>query len=97
MLLKHTFVALRFVSQAAFERAAPLTVDPKPDVVTRVFMLWKGIDADEVGLEMWEEARQRAQEDPTRWNSVVGIDETKARDESLFRVLEWGGMDVLYR
>ena len=39
-LSKKPFVALRFLPQAAYERAAELEVEPKPDVVTRVFMLF---------------------------------------------------------
>ncbi|KAJ7452754.1 hypothetical protein B0H11DRAFT_2161447 [Mycena galericulata] len=48
--LKHTHVALRFVPQAAYEAAARLDVVPAPDVVTRVFMLFKGVSAEELGV-----------------------------------------------
>ncbi|KAJ7105039.1 hypothetical protein C8R44DRAFT_834510 [Mycena epipterygia] len=60
-IMCHTHVALRFVSQAAYERAARLEITPVPDVFTRVFM------------------------------------EQDARDAGLFRVLEWGGMEVVGR
>jgi hypothetical protein len=29
------------------------------------------------------------------WVDVVGVDPARAGDATLFRVLEWGGMDVL--
>ncbi|KAF6748214.1 hypothetical protein DFP72DRAFT_578678 [Ephemerocybe angulata] len=53
-LLKHKHVALRFLPQSAYERAAPLSVDPTPDVVARIFMLFKGIKETE--LPMWTRA-----------------------------------------
>ncbi|KAJ6470701.1 hypothetical protein DFH09DRAFT_1477427 [Mycena vulgaris] len=90
-LLKHTRVALRFVPQAAYERAARLDIVPAPDVVTRVFMLFKGVAAEDVG------AWPTGAEDPARWRAVVGVDVERAQDAGLFRVLEWGGMEVLRR
>jgi hypothetical protein len=86
-------VAFRFVSQASYERAAPLNIRPKPDVVTRVFMIFKGVEIQNIGE--WMDAAKLAEVDPDMWKAVVGIDEKSAHDESLFRVLEWGGMEVL--
>lgn len=43
-LLKHQHVALRFLPQEAYEDAAPMNVSPAPDVVTRVFMLFRGVE-----------------------------------------------------
>ncbi|KAJ6465976.1 hypothetical protein DFH09DRAFT_1486115 [Mycena vulgaris] len=90
-LLKHTRVALRFVPQAAYEHTARLDIVPAPDVVTRVFMLFKGVAAEDVG------AWPTGAEDPARWRAVVGVDVERAQDAGLFRVLEWGGMEVLRR
>ncbi|KAG1789954.1 uncharacterized protein HD556DRAFT_753610 [Suillus plorans] len=42
-ILKHEYIALRFVPQAAYERAASLCISPQPNVVTRICMLFKGI------------------------------------------------------
>jgi hypothetical protein len=36
-------IAFRFLEQAAYEQAARLDVEPKPDVVTRVFLAFKGV------------------------------------------------------
>lgn len=47
-ILKHDFVALRFLHQASYEQAAPLDVEPNPHVVTRVFMLFKRVCEDEL-------------------------------------------------
>ncbi|KAJ6495518.1 hypothetical protein DFH09DRAFT_1448658 [Mycena vulgaris] len=89
--LKHTHVALRFVPQAAYGPAARLEITPAPDVITRVFMVFKGVAADTAA-----ECR-RSTADPERWQAVVGVDLERALDPTLFRVLEWGGMEVLGR
>ncbi|KAI0750106.1 hypothetical protein C8Q80DRAFT_1314973, partial [Daedaleopsis nitida] len=88
-LSKQPYVALRFLPQPVYERAAELLVNPKPDVVTRVFMLFRGVPEDEV--RSWSEARERA--GSVNWPSVVGITE-EAYDTSVFRVLDWGAMEV---
>ncbi|KAK0184727.1 hypothetical protein F5146DRAFT_1144831 [Armillaria mellea] len=91
-ILKHDFVALRFLPQASYEHAAPLDVKPKPDVVTRVFMLFKRVCED--GLDEWEGALSRASENVDVWKGVVGAEYDRMKDEALFRVLEWGGLEV---
>ncbi|KAG8949172.1 hypothetical protein FRC04_008970 [Tulasnella sp. 424] len=90
--LQHKHIALRFVSQEAYEEAAPLDISPQPDVVTRIFMLFQGVTVAEVTT--WAEAEARATEDAVFWKNVVGIDPDKQQDRSLFRVWEWGGMEV---
>ncbi|KAG1786895.1 uncharacterized protein HD556DRAFT_1412055 [Suillus plorans] len=92
-ILKHEYVALRFVPQAAFERAASLHISPQPDVVTRVFMLFKGIRKED--LANWTNARIQAEKDVAWWVNVIGVDPARAGDVTLFRALEWGGMEVL--
>ncbi|KAG8901336.1 hypothetical protein FRC00_007827 [Tulasnella sp. 408] len=87
-----TFVALKFIPQASFERAAPLDISPRPDVVTRIFMLFQGAKASEVSH--WQPAESRASESPELWRPVVGLDD-KEVDANAFRVVEWGGMEVL--
>lgn len=69
-----------------------MEVTPAPDVVTRIFMLFRGVD--ENTLDSWEAARERAEQSIDRWRDVVGVDVARALDASLFRVLEWGGMEV---
>ena len=91
-MLKHKHIALRFVPQSAYERAAPLKILPAPDIITRVFMLFKGVD--EGLLSDWPQARDRAHHSASFWKDVVGTNYERSMDESLFRVLEWGGMEV---
>jgi len=77
--LKHDFVAFRFLPQKSYEHAAPLDVEPKPDVITRVFILFKRVCED--GLDEWEGAVSRASENVDTWKDVVGVDcDGKTRD-----------------
>ncbi|KAG1903029.1 uncharacterized protein F5891DRAFT_978078 [Suillus fuscotomentosus] len=52
---KHEYIAIRFVPQAAYERATSLNISPQSDVVTRVCMLFEKNDvawwADVVGVD----------------------------------------------
>ncbi|KAJ7142827.1 hypothetical protein C8R44DRAFT_761266 [Mycena epipterygia] len=54
-------------------------------------MVFKGVPVDDA--KRWSTSI----EDPERWTAVVGVDIERAQDDSLFRVLEWGGMEVLGR
>ncbi|KAL0577616.1 hypothetical protein V5O48_004377 [Marasmius crinis-equi] len=103
-LLRHKLVALRFIPQSAYEEAAPLDITPAPDAVTRVFMLFRDVpeaqlkrheeDRPRDDKHEWQEAVKRASEDVVFWQTIVGVEMTKCMDSSLFRVLEWGGMEV---
>ncbi|KAH8986741.1 hypothetical protein EDB92DRAFT_1878657 [Lactarius akahatsu] len=93
-MLKYEYVALRFIAQESYEKAAGMRITPAPDIVTRVFMLFRGVAASDLAL--WEPARARAAEadGATFWADAVGVDAARAADSGLFRVLEWGGMEV---
>ncbi|GAA5863804.1 hypothetical protein JCM8547_006070 [Rhodosporidiobolus lusitaniae] len=80
-------IAFRFLPQTEYEPSARLAVEPKPDVITRVFLLFKGVNESDVNE--WKKA------DEVDWVKEVGVEEEKVRDEGLFRVLEWGGMEVV--
>ena len=92
-LQKHAYIALRFLPQAVYEASAPLSIEPKPDVVTRIFMIFQGVSESD---ERWAELRARSNLDEgQRWRDAVGVDPSRALDASLFRVLEWGGMEII--
>jgi hypothetical protein len=93
-LLKHRHVALRFLAQASYEKAAQMRVSPAPDVVTRVFMLFRGVDPGDLGFWAQAAARATAEDGATFWTHVVGVDVARGSDRGLFRVLEWGGMEI---
>ncbi|KAL7336290.1 hypothetical protein BJY59DRAFT_710714, partial [Rhodotorula toruloides] len=79
-------IGFLFLVQSDYERAARLDVNPMPDVVTRVFLLFKGVDADQTSE--WKKP------DEVDWVKKVGVQVDKVTDDSLFRVLEWGGMEA---
>jgi hypothetical protein len=58
-----------------------------------VFMIFKGVGIGD--KDNWADAAKLAEVNVDMWKDVVGIDEKKVHDRSLFRVLEWGGMEVL--
>jgi len=91
--LKHRHIALRFIPQISYECTAPLDISPRPNIITHIFMLFKGVPEDQ--LVDWSGAQRRAMKDVDFWRNVVGVDVAKAGDAKLFRVLEWGGMEVL--
>ncbi|EJD34994.1 ubiquitin-domain-containing protein [Auricularia subglabra TFB-10046 SS5] len=84
----HKHLALRFLPQADYEATAKLRITPTPDVVTRVFMLFRGISEED--LPRWQPLASKV----IAWPEVIGVDATRAKDDRLFRVLEWGGMEV---
>ncbi|KAG8747576.1 hypothetical protein FRC11_012296, partial [Ceratobasidium sp. 423] len=83
-LSKHTHIALRFLPQDQYEASAPFQITPAPEITTRVFMLFMGVRESDLGA--WVPAQE--------WSRIVGVDRAKAKDASLFRVLEWGGMEI---
>lgn len=73
-----------------------MEISPSPDVTTRVFMLFKGVKGDEAMC--WRAASaEMAEDDAYRCRGVVGVDAKSLADTSasLFRVVEWGGMEVV--
>jgi hypothetical protein len=77
-----------------YSEAAPLDISPRPDIVTRVFMLFQKVDVDQ--LDNWAGGNLKATGEVGFWRDVVGV-ESKERqeDKNLFRVLEWGGMEII--
>ncbi|RDB24056.1 hypothetical protein Hypma_008608 [Hypsizygus marmoreus] len=88
--LNHHHIALRFIPQTDYSRLAPLDITPEPDVVTRVFMLFKGV----LDPEAWPSARRRALDDVAGWADIVGVDAEAAFNKDFSRVLEWGAMEI---
>lgn len=88
---KHAHVALRFVTQESWEKAATMHITPAPDIVTRIFMLFRGVVGRD--LSRWEQARACAAEEDVKtvWEDV---DVANAANLGLFRVLELSGMEV---
>lgn len=55
-------------------------------------MLFQGVD--DCDAEHWLEATQRASQPVEKWQNIVGLDPSRVGDASLYRVIEWGGMEI---
>lgn len=89
-MLKYKHIALCFLNQESFSAAAPLNITPTPDVVIRVFMLFQGVQTE--NLHFWE---SRMQIEDVNWKHVLNVSSPELmHDKDIFRVLEWGGMEV---
>ena len=56
-------------------------------------MLFEKVNPDH--LQAWSNPVKKAEEDVMFRSDVVGVaDSAKQQDEGLFRVLEWGGMEI---
>ncbi|KDQ56412.1 hypothetical protein JAAARDRAFT_195056 [Jaapia argillacea MUCL 33604] len=95
-LKKHRHIILRFLPQQSYSAMAPLRITPEPDVVRRVFMLFRGEDDENVEEGRWQQSVTRGREESRFWKEVVDTEE-KVMDngENPFTVLEWGGMQVI--
>jgi hypothetical protein len=95
LLGDHTHVAIRFLPQQVLVTLAELTVSPIPDVQIRIIMLYKNIYEDR--LKDWPNANARRDLGEEHWRNSVGIGQDTAerlQDEALFRVFEWGTVEV---
>lgn len=93
-ILKHSNIALRFLPQRIYELAAPLKITPTPTIISRVFMLFRGLSNEEASQGEWQSAKCGGERPVDHWREIVGYDEMILVEE-VFRVLEWGGMEVL--
>jgi hypothetical protein len=57
-------------------------------------VLFRGVHPDNVILWAPVAARAAVEDGMTFWSSVIGIDAPCASNCMLFRVFEWGGMEV---
>jgi hypothetical protein len=57
-------------------------------------VLFRGVHPDDVMLWVPVAARATVEDGTTFWSNVIGVAAPCASDRMLFRVLEWGGMEV---
>lgn len=62
-------------------------------LITRVFMLFRGLDDEVASHDQWQCAQANSKKAVGHWKSVVGCNEVLQKD-GIFKVLEWGGMEV---
>lgn len=90
-------IAVTFVEQSMFNKAARLSITPQPSTVARVFMLFGAVDTtdrDENDSE-WRNLRLDLKEaNDIDWAMRIGLDVKGLKDQRAFRAMEWGGMEV---
>lgn len=93
-------IAISFVPQEAYNKAARLTVTPEPATIGRVFMLFGGVNTTEEGSQQWQSWQGKTLSlaqafQHIDWVQKIGLDIHGLQDESELRVLEWGGIEIL--
>ncbi|EIM19656.1 hypothetical protein WALSEDRAFT_33913 [Wallemia mellicola CBS 633.66] len=89
-LFRYPNIAFRFLPQDFYEPAATLAIRPTPEVTGRIFLLWQGVtDADK-----WKASKKRDKM-PINWAEIVGFNTESLTNDSLFRCIEVGWMEVV--
>ncbi|CAI0650797.1 unnamed protein product [Colletotrichum noveboracense] len=82
-------IAFDFVPQLDFQKVAHLEIEPRPDTVARVFLIFRG------AFKQTHGQKTLAELEAIDWSARIGIDVAGMKDTSTFRALEWGGMEVI--
>ncbi|THH28592.1 hypothetical protein EUX98_g5598 [Antrodiella citrinella] len=94
--IRYEYIALRFLPQKLYGQAVFLTVRPKPNLIIRIFMLFRGLSGEDI--KSWPLAQKRLQDPVTRWQKEVGVSQAdidRLEDKTIFRILECNGLEVL--
>jgi hypothetical protein len=73
---------------------APLDITPPPESVTRILLLYKGLQQADLDEQTWLHAQRRARGDVGFWREIVGIQEEFEADLDKSRVVEWAAMEI---
>ncbi|KAL7424614.1 hypothetical protein Q5752_000298 [Cryptotrichosporon argae] len=90
-ITRHKHIAYRILSKDQLAPSSALTIIPPPQALIRVFVLFRGVPDAE--LKDWESRGVVHAEMGLDWRDAVGYTPAMA-DESLFRVVEYGAMEV---
>lgn len=86
----HKNIAYRFLSPGRIAAAIDITVTTEPCMFTRLFLIFRGLNDDEVG-EFAGAGEKEA--NGANWRETVGWSED-SKDSTLFRVLELSVLEV---
>ena len=86
----HRNIAYRFLSPAKIASAIDISVTAEACVLTRLFLIFRGLSDDEVG--MFAGAGEK-EANTVNWREVVGWSEN-SKDPEQFRVLETTILEV---
>lgn len=82
-------IAFDFVPQSDFQKVAHLEIEPRPDTVARVFLIFRG------AFKQTHGQKTLAELEAIDWSARIGIDVAGMKSAGTFRALEWGGMEVI--
>ncbi|KAF9454533.1 hypothetical protein P691DRAFT_309862 [Macrolepiota fuliginosa MF-IS2] len=86
----HRNIAYRFLSPAKIAAAIDITVAANPCVFTRLFLIWRGLNDDELGNFAGAGEKEA---NVYNWREIIGWSEDM-KDPSLLRILETSIMEV---
>ncbi|KAI0035093.1 hypothetical protein K488DRAFT_83424 [Vararia minispora EC-137] len=87
---RHKNIAYRFLSPGRIAAAIDLSVTIDPCVFTRLFLIFRGLNDDEVGIFAGAGEKEA---NAWNWREVVGWSED-SKDSNVFRVLETSVLEV---
>ncbi|GAA5890577.1 hypothetical protein JCM6882_002968 [Rhodosporidiobolus microsporus] len=76
----------RFLTLDECDKIVPISLKPKPDVLSRVYLIFQPLDYLTPDLAV----RYYRSPKGVDWAKEIGLDLRKMNDESLFRAFEWG-------
>jgi len=86
----HKNIAYRFMSPSKIAAAVDITVTSDPCVFTRLFLIFRGLNDDEVGIFAGAGEKEA---NMVNWREVVAWSED-SKDQAMFRVLETSVLEV---
>lgn len=86
----HKNIAYRFLSPSKIAAAIDITVTTDPCLFTRLFLIFRGLSDDEVGIFAGAGEKEA---NAANWREIVGWAED-SKDTTLFRVLETSVLEV---
>jgi hypothetical protein len=86
----HKNIAYRFLSPNKIAAAIDISVTADPCVFTRLFLIFRGLSDDDVGVFAGAGEKEANQ---VNWRDIVGWSEN-SKDTTLFRVLETSVLEV---
>lgn len=86
----HKNIAYRFLSPGKIAAAIDISVTTDPCIFTRLFLIFRGLNDDDVGNFAGAGEKEAIQ---VNWREIVGWTEN-SKDTTLFRVLETSVLEV---
>ncbi|KAJ3999122.1 hypothetical protein F5050DRAFT_1797993 [Lentinula boryana] len=86
----HKNIAYRFMSPSKIAAAVDITITSEPCIFTRLFLIFRGLNDDEVGIFAGAGEKEA---NTVNWREVVAWSE-ESKDPTMFRVLETSVLEV---